>query len=225
MVRLLLLFINLLLAAIPSIVLVVYFYRKDRQKPEPPVLIWKTFFAGFLAVIPAAVVEQVFGYVDSSFSGLAADLIRAFGIAGLVEEGTKLAVVRVYVYPKSQFDEIADGIVYTITAGLGFAFFENILYSFGPTSILIMRGVTAVPLHAVSAGILGYYIGLSKFGGRRVFAKGLAYAVLIHGIYDYLLFTGSWAAVLVLPLLYVCFRILQSLYRKALAADRAAGRS
>jgi len=216
---------NLLLAAIPSVALVIYFYRKDRQRREPPLLMWKVFVAGFLAVIPAALVEQLFSSVDSQISGPLKDIVRAFLIAGLVEEGTKLLVVRTFIYRRPEFDEVADGIVYTITAGLGFAFFENLLYSFGSPEVLLMRGVTAVPLHAVSAGIMGYFIGRSKFGERRLFGRGLFFAVLIHGSYDWLLFAGSWFIVLVLPLLFVCLRILQRLYRKALAADRAEGRS
>jgi len=217
--------INLLLAAIPSVALVLYFYRKDRQRREPPLLIWKVFVAGFLAVIPAALVERLFGGLGSELSDPVRDIVRAFLIAGLVEEGTKLLVVRSFVYRRPEFDEVADGIVYTITAGLGFAFFENLLYSFGPPEVLLMRGVTAVPLHAVSAGIMGYYIGRSKFGERRLFGRGLFFAVLIHGSYDWLLFAGSWLIVLVLPLLFVCLRILQRLYRRALEADRAEGRS
>ncbi len=217
--------INLLLAAIPSLALVVYFYRKDAQRREPPRLIWKVFLAGFLAVIPAALVEQLFGAFGAEFAEPLRDLIRAFLVAGLVEEGTKLIVVRTFVYRRAEFDEVADGIVYTITAGLGFALFENLLYSFGSPEVLLMRGFTAVPLHAVSAGIMGYYVGRSKFGERRLFGRGLFFAVLIHGSYDWLLFSGSWYITLVLPLLFVCLRVLQRLYRRALAADRAEGRS
>lgn len=221
--------VNLLLAAIPSLLLVLYFYRKDRQRREPPRLIWSIFLAGFLAVVPAALIEQLFSALGRG-STPAGAFVRAFAIAGLVEEGTKLLVVRLFVYGRPEFDEVADGIIYTITAGLGFAFFENLLYSFGPfgfvpPGVLLMRGVTAVPLHAVAAGIMGYYIGRSKFGERRLFGRGLLYAVLIHGSYDWLLFTGSWPSLFVLPLLFFGFRVLQNLYRRALAEDRAEGRS
>ena len=52
-----LLIINLFLAVIPAFLLVRYFYRQDRQKPEPRTLIWKLFILGFFAVLPALFLE------------------------------------------------------------------------------------------------------------------------------------------------------------------------
>ena len=55
-----------------------------------------------------------------------------------------------------------------------------------------MRMFTAVPMHAAFAVIMGYYIGLSKYyhGSARTekSLKGLFYAVVLHGAYDFLLF-------------------------------------
>ncbi len=219
------LFMNVLLAAVPSLALIAFFTRKGRLKPEFPGLVWKTYFFGFLAVIPAALAEYVLdGLAGGVAPSLRLNLIHAFLVAGLVEEGTKLLVVRVFIYRRPELNEITDGVVYTIAAGLGFAFFENILYSFGPPEVLVVRGLTAVPLHAISAGILGYYVGVSKFAERPLFGRGLLYAVLIHGCYDFLLFSDAWTAFLVIPLLLAGFAILLGLYRKALAADRAYGR-
>jgi RsiW-degrading membrane proteinase PrsW (M82 family) len=220
-----LLLVNVALAAVPSVILVIYFYRRDSQKREPVSLIWKTFLVGFLSVIPTALAEQVTETVLVPFGGQYVTLVRSFIVAGLLEELSKFLVVFLFIYHRSEFDEVTDGIVYTITAGLGFAFFENILYSAGPTSVILLRGVTAVPLHAVTAGIMGYFIGRSRFLPRPIFVRGIAFAALIHGLYDLLLFTGTWAAFLVVPLILVSFRILQRLWQKALELDKEAGRS
>ena len=220
-----LLLLNVALAAVPSVALVVYFYRRDSRKREPVALVWRTFLLGFLSVIPAAAAEQLTVSFLVPFGGPYAVLVRSFVVAGLIEESSKFLVVRLFVYNRREFDEVADGIVYTITAGLGFAFFENILYSAGPTSIIVLRGLTAVPLHAVTAGILGYFIGRSRFLPRPVFLRGIILAALLHGLYDLLLFSDSWAAFLVIPLLLVSYRILAGLWNRALALDREAGRS
>ena len=151
--------LNIVLAAIPSVFVIVFIYRKDRGGKEPSLLVFMAFTIGFLAVIPAVIIEILFMEVGVGFSGIAYQLFRAFAIAGLVEEGVKLAAVRLFLYKRNHFNEVADGILYTIAASLGFAFFENILYSFGPASLMIVRGITAVPLHASASGILGYYIG------------------------------------------------------------------
>ncbi|RKX76356.1 MAG: protease PrsW [Spirochaetes bacterium] len=219
------LFLNFLLAALPSLLLLLYFYKKDKQRRESLYLIWKTFAFGVLAVLPVAGIEFFLSRGLFFFRGILLIAMRAFIIAGFVEELSKFLVVRLFLYPRKEFDEIADGIVYTITASLGFAFMENLMYSFGPVLLLLIRGITAVPLHAIASGIMGYYIGASRFRPRPQFLKGLLYATAIHGLYNFLLFTGTWISLLVIPLLFFSGKILLHLYRVALKEDRLSGRS
>ncbi len=218
-------FYNIILALIPCLILVLYFYFRDKYKRESPFLIFKVFLSGFIIVIPAIVIELVLGALGARFSGIYYLLIRAFIIAGLVEEGLKLGIIKTYVFPKSDFDEAADGIVFTITASMGFAFFENILYIDAPPSLMILRGFTAVLLHASASGIMGYYIGMSKFNTDYSIYKGFFIAVLIHGLYDFFLFTGTWTAYLIIPLLLTSIIILLILFRMALKDDLKTGRS
>lgn len=220
-----LLLINTLFAIVPAFLLVLYFYRKDNQQKEPVKLIWKVFALGFLSVIPAVVIELMLDPFAAMSNPLQSIFARAFIVAALVEEGLKLAVIRLFVYKRTEFDEITDGIVYAVTASMGFACFENLLYSTGGLSTVLLRAVTAVPLHALATGIMGYYIGLAKFGEPKGLVKGLAAAVLIHGLYDFLLFTNTALGFLVIPLLIVSWIILKRLLNKALYLDRASGRS
>ncbi|MCF6334235.1 MAG: PrsW family glutamic-type intramembrane protease [Spirochaetales bacterium] len=219
------LLINIILAIIPALALLIYFYNKDKQKKEPVSLILKVFIFGFLSVIPAVIIEMIFLEFIPEFSSIISIFIKAFIIAALVEEWIKLKTVTLTAFSNKYFDEITDGIVYTITASLGFALFENIFYSIGPASTLILRGVTAVPLHATASGIMGYYIGKSKFENPNLKYKGLAIAVLIHGLYDFFLFYGSWLALMIFPLLFISGTILSRLYKAALKEDRLTGRS
>ena len=217
--------LNISLAVIPALILLFFFYNKDKQKKEPVSLVLKVFILGFISVLPAILIEMLLSNFISSKNQLLTIIIRAFIIAGLVEEGIKLKTVMLFALPNNNFDEITDGIVYTITASLGFAVFENIFYSFGPFSVLIIRGITAVPLHAIASGIMGYFIGKSKFGDPNLKYKGLIIAVLIHGFYDFFLFYGSWLPVLIIPLLLISGGVLLKLYKSALSNDRAFGRS
>lgn len=216
-------FLNLILAAVPSLLLLLYFYKKDKVKPEPPKLIWKTFGFGLVSVIPAVAIELLAERLFIGTSGLFAMFIEAFIIAALVEELVKFGTVKLYVFKKPEFDEVTDGIVYTVAASLGFAMLENLMYSFGPTMVLLIRGVTAVPLHAIASGIMGYFIGLSKMipGRGRSAVPGIVLAVLIHGFYNFFLFIGSYAAILVIPLLVISWRVLRSLIRRAQLFDGA----
>lgn len=217
--------LNISLAVIPALILLIYFYHKDKQKKEPVSLVLKVFIFGFISVLPAIIIEMLLSYFIPDRHQLLNIIFRAFIIAALVEEGIKLKTVMLFAFPNNNFDEITDGIFYTITASLGFAVFENIFYSFGPVSILIIRGMTAIPLHAIASGIMGYYIGKSKFEDPNLKYKGLAIAVLIHGFYDFFLFYGSWLPILIIPLLLISGVVLLRLYKSALKNDRAFGRS
>lgn len=216
--------INLLLAIVPAVLLILYFLKKDSQKKEPKKLIWKTFVIGFFSVIPAIFIESFIEPLTSLSGSLQQLFLKAFIVAALVEEGIKFLVVRLYIVKKYDFDEITDGIVYTITASLGFACFENILYSSGGISTILLRAVTAVPLHAIASGIMGYYIGKAKISGKN-YLHGLFWAILIHGLYDFLLFTNTALALLTIPLLIFSGLTLKKLLLKALELDRLSGRS
>lgn len=218
--------INAFLAAAPGAALLYYFYRKDKRKPEPGRLILLSIGLGILSTLPAIVLELI---IDPLFYGLPPleyAFMTGFITAALVEESCKLFFVYRFLFRRSEFDEISDGIVYTIAASMGFALFENILYSQGAeTWVLLLRGFTAVPLHALASGIMGYYIGKAKFESPSLRFKGLFFAVLIHGAYDFFLFTGTWLGFLILPLLIISWRKLKALNNLALMEDRFFGRS
>ena len=236
--------ISFTMAVIPAVLLVVYFYRKDRLKPEPKELITKTFFLGVLSIVPAIILELM---LQLWFSALASypyvfAFIRAFIVAALVEELLKFTVVRFYVYKKEAFDEVMDGIVYTVVAGLGFACLENIMYVMKTNMfVAVVRAFTAVPMHAFAAGIMGYYIGKARFAGSKseeggFIRKGILLAVLIHGLYDFLLFVmpitarsfGSYVAIgiglLNVPLLIWAFVHIKKKMRLAIEEDIKEGR-
>jgi len=219
-----LLLLNAFLAIIPVILITAYFIRRDNQKPEPKKQVWKIFVLGFISVIPAIIVGIALNAFTFS-QPLFRNLMDAFVTAAFVEEGVKLMVVLFFIYNKPDFDEVTDGIVYTITASLGFACFENLMYSFGSTSTIILRGFTSVPLHAIASGIMGYHIGKARFYPGSWIAKGFFWAILIHGLYDFVLFTGGPIAFTTIPLLIISGFWLLKLTKKALAEDRTAGRS
>ncbi len=99
--------------------------------------------------------------------------------------------MRLAVYDHEEFDEVVDGIIYAVAAGLGFAAVENLFYSvrFGITVGLFRAFITDLA-HASFSGIVGYHLGLAKLHkGNTTFLllKGLAVAVGLHGMYDFLI--------------------------------------
>jgi protease PrsW len=213
--------LSVLGAVLPALALILYFNRLDRKRPEPRGLILKSVLFGFLAVIPAIIIELALDWIVPSFGTLIDAAIKGFIVAGLVEEGVKFAFVNKWLYMRPEFDEVADGIVYTVCVSMGFALVENVMYSLGGTAVIVLRAFTAVPMHACASGIMGYFIGLSKRGKTDKRALGLLAAVLIHGVYDFFAFSESLLALLVLPTVVIAFIVLRRLFKKAVAADDA----
>lgn len=155
--------------------------------------------------------------------------LSSFVVAALVEEALKLWIVKEHVFRSKHFDEVMDGITYTIIASLGFATLENVLYVLeGGIGIGILRAVISVPSHALFSGIMGFYIGKSKFAkekkqGNKLLLRGLLFAIFYHGTFNFLLFTETMAAFLVIPLMIIMTIHLKTLIKQARFEDKVDG--
>jgi len=227
--------ISFVLAAAPAVLLLRYYYRQDRERPEPKGLVVKIFLFGVVATfvaIPLEMLMSIFQQLFVRFPLLYA-LFKAFIVAALIEEYLKLTIVRLFAYKNPHFDEIMDGVVYAVVASLGFACMENILYVMGGTLwTALTRAITAIPLHATASGLMGYYIGRAKFASspqqeKALINKGLRVAIFIHGTYDFLLFSvpvlGQLPSLGIIPLILGAFFVLRARIRRALEEDRRRG--
>ena len=226
----------LTLAIIPAVIIVIYFYRKDKAKPEPKGLIIRIFLLGLFSTLPALILEMLI----SEFSGILKPyhilypIFKAFLVAAFVEESLKLFIVRRVAFRKKCFDEIMDGIVYAVVAGMGFACLENILYVLGKgLNVAILRAFTAIPLHAAVSVIMGYYIGMAKFSKdkgteRLLICKGFLLAVFFHGLYDLCIFAvplwNPFMALGIVPVLIWVIILARRKIKFALRQDLEAGR-
>ncbi len=177
--------------------------------------------AAVFAVIIELNVEELFRYlgVNPIRTFWLYIFLTAFVTAAFVEEAIKLWVVKTHAYNNKNFNEVMDGITYTIIASLGFATFENLFYVLdGGFGIGILRAIISVPAHAMFSGIMGFYIGKAKFaksGATKLILIGFAYGVFYHGMFDFLLFTQTALMFLVLPLLVVMGLHLRSKIKMA----------
>lgn len=185
---------NLLLLAIaPSLALGVLFYVRDRHDREPLGLLLKTFAWGAFTIVPVGVIEsklfKVFGIDIFQEQPLLMSLFSMIFLVAVVEEFAKFAVVRWYCWGKKAFNEPYDGIMYTLMASLGFATVENVLYviNYGET-VAWLRAFLTVPMHGLTAVLMGYYLGLAKYPKDPVVTRylltGLAVAIGFHGLFN-----------------------------------------
>jgi protease PrsW len=212
-------------AALPSLVLIIWAYRLDHKRPEPLGLVSKSVLLGFLATLPAIIIEMLVDLPAGLLPHLPGIVWTSFVTAALVEEGLKYLLLKRWLFRLTAFDEILDGIVYAVCLSLGFAFAENLMYGLGDSKTLFLRAFTAVPLHATATGIMGYWFGRAKRQPGRAEAlmrKGYLAAVLVHGLYNFFLFTRTVFAFGALLVLVMAFRHLMVLIRLAQSADDSA---
>ena len=199
------LIILFILSALPVVFLATFIYMKDKNK-EPTKFLLKLFFGGFLSVIITLVLSIILKIIVPIFR-LGTDKLNlielvfyAFINVALVEEFAKWIITYNFSYNDDNLDEVYDMIVYSVFVALGFAFIENILYVFeGGIGTGIIRALLAVPGHACDGAIMGYYLGLAKLSeinnNFRLKKKNRIFSILVptvmHGIYDYCLFTGK----------------------------------
>ena len=97
------------------------------------------------------------------------------------------------------FNEPIDGIVYGVTASLGFATLENFYYVYlladyfqtSSMSLAILRSFSAIPAHAVFGVFMGYffmkYVFVKK-ANNLLFAFAIPF--VLHGFYNLFIFSN-----------------------------------
>jgi len=179
----------------PSIVWLLFYLKKDVH-PESNSMILKIFGYGMLAAIPTAIIElgalkslELISLPPVFTMGL----ICFLGVA-LPEEMMKYLVVRAKVLSNPELDEPIDVMLYMIIFALGFAGLENILvrFPFGGSfeflTVSWIRFIGATFLHALCAGLIGYFLALSFLKTEKrvqLTIIGLGSAIVLHGLYDF----------------------------------------
>src|SRR5262249_9579612 len=122
--------------------------------------------------------------------------LALFLVVGPVEELCKFAAVRLPIYPRAQFNEPMDGIVYSVSAASGFALAENYTYMEGTPEGIWTRGPAATLARILFASFWGAALGWTKpMENRRVarliVAGSLLWAASTHGLFDLIYFTAD----------------------------------
>lgn len=200
--------ILLFLAIIPVVVICTFIYRKDKNK-EPGFLLVTLFLMGiascFLVLLLTKILTLIFPFMDGQTNrNIFETMAYAFIGVALVEEFCKWIMVYIRGYINKAFDEVYDGIVYSVYVSLGFAFLENIMYVLSQKStqlgmsVAINRAFLAVPGHACDAVFMGYYLSLAKvnsYRGRKDLERNnlilsILVPTILHGVYDFCIFSN-----------------------------------
>ncbi len=194
-----------------------FFVRRDRH-PEPLWLLARTFAWGMLAWVISAALESSLGHLIVSPLPLMAALVVL--LTALIEEGFKFVAATTAITELS-FDEPMDGLIYAVTAALGFAFMENVTYTLGfGTGAGAWHAVLATLAHALFSAPQGYALGgLHWQQGRRWVVQGLLISVALHAVFNGLLVGGGgWLHLLLLGVVVLMMVGLATRYYLAFEA-------
>ncbi len=181
---------SLVFAIVPIFLYLWSVWMMDRYDREPITLLLLNFAWGALG----AVFFGVLFSITLSVSLGTTPFHDAIFIAPSIEEIAK-GVFLLWTVRDRRFDNITDGVVYGMAIGLGFGMTENFLYFLSATTpeewvfLVIVRTVYTAVMHAMSTGILGAFIGMTKFGPRArrwpLRLLGLLLAIGMHFFWNF----------------------------------------
>lgn len=167
------LLIALPFSLLPALGWLYLYYKKDKLDPEPKKIIAQTFFVGIAMSFPFLFLRHILGWLhlDSLLWG---GFLSVIVLAALEEIAKISSAIWVVSRHKAHFNQIIDGVMYAVTAALGFAFVENLLYLAGlqetlqPLDYFTVIGfrslgtMLAHTLFSACAGLLWAYAYFSK---------------------------------------------------------------
>jgi RsiW-degrading membrane proteinase PrsW (M82 family) len=202
-----LLLLGLVIALIPTILWLGFFYQQDRLEPEPKAKIAQVFLLAFVLAdfLGMRVIYDWFRLPDWAVFDTFTSLLTSILVIGFIYQAITYMAVRMVVYNTDEFDERMDGIVYGTIAGLGIATLLNIRYIFDNGGVALGPGVIRVTTTTLAlasfSGLFGYFLAEAKFEHKPVWwiPLGFATASILHGLFSWLINEVSASGLTVNP--------------------------
>jgi RsiW-degrading membrane proteinase PrsW (M82 family) len=190
-----LLLVGVLMAVVPTLMWLFFFYRQDRLEPEPKARVAAVLLLALLLMqaVGLPLIRDFFRVSEWASYDTLSSLAAAVLIAGFVYQAIVYLAIRIVVYNTAEFDERMDGIVYGTVAGLGVATLLNLRFVLDNGGVAlapgVIRVVTTSLAQAVFGGLLGYFMAEAKFTARPVWwvPLGLVIAASLNGLFSWLI--------------------------------------
>lgn len=186
------------------------FWMREATHMEPRRLIVGTFILGMLSTIVAGILEKSVSLMIIEYTTI------SFLLWSVIEEGVKF-LAAYFGGLKSRFcDDPIDPAIYLITAALGFAAAENVLFLYdalldggvqGGVASIIDRFIGASLLHIVASGIIGVALGLTFYKSTHIkrlsVYAGLFIAIVLHTAFNRFIIEGEGNVLWVFSLTWI----------------------
>jgi RsiW-degrading membrane proteinase PrsW (M82 family) len=202
---------------LPALLWLAFWLMEDRCDPEPKRYIFFCFLAGMAAVPLVLPLEKAAGsYLQGS------QVLLAWAV---IEELFKFGAAYAAALRFRVFDEPLDGVIYLVTAALGFSALENALFLASPASAgdalrLIVTGdlrfMGASTLHMLASATIGISLAFSFYSSARVrklsALTGVILAVALHTLFNFFILTNGSGSMLFLIFLVIWLGIVALLF-------------
>jgi len=210
---------GVLLAVIPSLLWLIFFYQQDRLEPEPKQMVAAVFLLAALLtdVFARRVINEWFQLSSWAPYSDVTSLLASILIVGATYQAIVYLVVRLLVYNTEEFDERMDGIVYGTVAGLGTAMMTNLYFVLSNGGVALGPGVISTVTTALAAasfgGLQGWFMAEAKFAHRPVWwvPLGFALSTLLNGLFSWLIGEVSASGLSVNPWRSLLFGLVVAL--------------
>ena len=168
-------------AALVPVLLALFVLHRLMPKPlQPYGRLGRAFAAGTFAIVPALVVSLLVGE-SSVGDNVVAAFARQFVLTGLIEETSKFMGLVLLAWPPAYTGRPSAAAILGAFAGVGFAAAEILLIAESPS---ILRGITAVPFHALATSSLIAFFSAHRNLPQKTLAC-VAATALVHTLYNY----------------------------------------
>lgn len=205
----------ILLKMLPGFLVALSFYafyrRLFAESPGIRLLVVAFFFS--LSAVGLAILIEL--PLKSFWDGAIPLSVEAFLLSSLPEELSKFLFIYLYFRLNHIDHSLSEGIFYGILFGLFFGTVENFFYAttldFWP---MIVRSITALPLHMITGGILGAFVLTYKNSNPTntpalELVWGFLISYILHGFYNYGVFGSHQQLYLLPPVLFLGFGFLE----------------
>jgi len=197
--------------------LIVWWFDRYEKEPWPLLLgafLWGAVPGTLLSLIAEFVLDVPMRFVLGE--GLALQSVRTALVAPVVEEAVKgAAVLAIFLWARTEFDSVLDGIVYGSLVGFGFAAVENVLATVGSAGegglgammvVIFVRSFLYGLSHALYTSLTGIGLALARIS-RQAWQKvawsllGVLLAMGGHALHNGSIMLGVASGSLIGPLL------------------------
>ena len=160
--------------------------------------------AGAAAFFPALILQGLLAI--SLPSGKAALFYHFFVRIAFTEEISRLLMLFIFFLIDSRvkpadssgrsisYNAVKRGTAIGLVAGLGFALLESAVYGASDTGVLLIRAVTAAPLHGACGSRVGAAAVMFRTNPVQAVFRILT-AIAIHGVYDLMVIQSGFPAI------------------------------